>query len=109
MLTNGTVRFQLQLDAVGSRVVLTAVTAPGICLRTQHCWTSFAEKSIQSSVSHDTLRNDLGVRTVSWLGQGAEDDSRQFSSGVCCDSGVGRRQGNICNVNVGRRVGVLGL
>jgi hypothetical protein len=40
------------------------VTAPGICLRTQHCWISFAEKSIQSSVSHDTLGNDLGVRTV---------------------------------------------
>ena len=44
--------------------LLTVVTAPGICLRTQHCWISFAEKSIQSSVSHDTLRNDLGVRTV---------------------------------------------
>lgn len=59
---NGTARFQLRLDAVGSRWLLTAVT--GICLRTQHCWISFAEKSIQSSVSHDTLGNDLGVRTV---------------------------------------------
>ena len=61
---NGTARFQLRLDAVGSGWLLTAVTAPGICLRTQHCWISFAEKSIQSPVSHDTLGNDLGVRTV---------------------------------------------
>lgn len=27
----------------------------------------------------------------------------------CCDGGMGRRQGNICSINVGRRVGVLGL
>jgi hypothetical protein len=58
---NGTAQFQLRWEAGW---LLTAVTAPGICLRTQQCWISFAEKSIQSSVSHDTLGNDLAVRTV---------------------------------------------
>lgn len=88
--------------------LLTAVTAPGICLRTQHCWTSFAEKSIQSSVSHDTLGNDLGMRTVVVADRVLKTMLGSLAQG-CCDGGMGRRQGNICSINVGRRVGVLGL
>ncbi|OCK99355.1 uncharacterized protein K441DRAFT_213020 [Cenococcum geophilum 1.58] len=85
--------------------LLTAATAPEICLRAQHCWISFAEKSIQSSVSHDTLGNDLGVRTVVVAGRVLKTMLGSLAQG-CCDGGMGRRQGNICSVSVGRREGV---